>query len=302
MTSLVITRGLPASGKTTFARAWLAHDPANRARVNRDDLRAMLFDAPDYGWEQEKLVTQAQRDLVRTLLKAGRDVVCDDTNLRPKYVREWRRFATAHGAEFDWIAFPIDVEEAIARDDTRGQQRVGTEVIRRMAEKYTRNGRLLPVPDEPSDQPETPEAYTPKPGTPPAILVDIDGTLALKAEERDIYDLTRVAEDLPNQAVIEAVRHAHRARLRIVFCSGREDSSRDATQRWLVNHLALAGDLLLMRAAGDRRRDSIVKRELFDAHVRDHYDIRYVLDDRDQVVAMWRSLGLSVFQVAPGDF
>jgi len=57
-----------------------------------------------------------------------------------------------------------------------------------------------------------------------------------------------------------------------------------------------------MRQAGDKRRDSIVKLELFDRHVRDYYDIAFVLDDRQQVVDAWRVIGLTVFQVAPGDF
>ena len=35
-----------------------------------------------------------------------------------------------------------------------------------------------------------------------------------------------------------------------------------------------------MRSAGDKREDSIVKSELFDAHVRDKYNVQFVLDDR----------------------
>jgi len=61
-------------------------------------------------------------------------------------------------------------------------------------------------------------------------------------------------------------------------------------------------DALYMRAHKDGRRDSVVKVELFDAHVRDAYDVTCVLDDRDQVVEAWRALGLTVLQVAEGDF
>jgi hypothetical protein len=57
-----------------------------------------------------------------------------------------------------------------------------------------------------------------------------------------------------------------------------------------------------MRPAGDMRKDAIVKRELFDRHVRDRYDVTCILDDRSQVVDMWRSLGLTCLQVAPGEF
>jgi hypothetical protein len=59
---------------------------------------------------------------------------------------------------------------------------------------------------------------------------------------------------------------------------------------------------LHMRPAGDVRNDAIVKLELFDQHVRDRYRVAYVLDDRDRVVRAWRSIGLTVLQVADGDF
>ena len=57
-----------------------------------------------------------------------------------------------------------------------------------------------------------------------------------------------------------------------------------------------------MRATGDQRRDSIVKLEIFDQEIRDRYHVIGVFDDRQQVVRMWRALGLTVFQVAEGDF
>lgn len=300
MTTLHLTRGLPASGKTTWARTWLTDDPTRR-RVNRDDLRAMLFAAPDYSWEQEQQVTELQRATVRSLLRAGHDVVCDDTHLRPKYVREWVRFAAANGALVAVHEFPIDVDEAIRRDAARDRV-VGEKVIRRMATKFMPKGQFLPADLTPVVE-VTPELYVAPEGKPPAVIVDIDGTLAHKAPERDIYDLARVHEDTPHPPVVEAVAAARASGARIVFCSGREDSSREATEQWLDLHVNRTDDEpLFMRAADDKRRDSIVKRELFDTHIRHNYDVRYVLDDRNQVVEMWRALGLTCFQVAEGDF
>lgn len=300
MSTLTITRGLVAAGKTTWARAWVAADPLRRARVNRDDFRAMIFETPDYTWAQEVAVTDASRAAVRALLAAGRDVVADDTNLRPKYVREWARFAAANGAGFEVVEFPIDLEDSITRDAARARP-VGEDVIRGMARRFLPRGQLLPIPDDaPDPTADQPVAYVPVSGTPPAVIVDIDGTLALMGD-RSPYDLTRVHEDAANLAVIEAVHAAAAAGTMIVYCSGREDTSRDVTQQWLTRHVGVDGPLL-MRAAGDGRKDAVVKAELFDQHIRDRYDVRYVLDDRQQVVDMWRGLGLTVFQVAKGDF
>lgn len=299
MSTLIVTRGLPAAGKSMWARQWVAEAPGSRVRVNRDDLRAMLFGTPDYSWVQEGATTDASRALVRTLLTGHWDVVADDTNLRPRYVREWARFAAANGAEFQVVEFPLSVDESIARDAARDRP-VGEAVIRRMAEKYTRKGQLLPIPADTPDGSADLPMYVAQPGTPPVVVVDIDGTLALH-NGRSPYDLTLCGADLPNYAVIEAVQAAAADDLGIVYCSGREASARQVTADWITKHVGVSGPLY-MRVAGDRRKDSVVKAELFDTHIRDRYDVRWVFDDRQQVVDMWRSLGLTVFQVAKGDF
>lgn len=302
MSTLTLTRGLPASGKTTWARAWVAEDPERRARVNRDDLRHQLFDAfHGLSFAQEAAVTEASRSTVLALLNTGRDVVADDMNLRPKYVREWRRFITAHGHDLTTVEFPVEIETAVERDAQRERQ-VGAEAIRAIAGRYTRRGALLPIPDDAPEDAEEVAVYTPRADAEDAVVVDIDGTLALH-NGRSPYDLHLCGNDLPNVPVIEAVIHARAGGARIIFCSGREDSARADTEAWLDLHVDRTDDEpLLMRTAGDRRRDSIVKRELFDQHIREHYAVIYVLDDRNQVVQMWRSLGLTVLQVADGDF
>jgi len=57
-----------------------------------------------------------------------------------------------------------------------------------------------------------------------------------------------------------------------------------------------------MRPEGNTEQDALIKGRLFDGHVRERLAVVGVLDDRDQVVALWRSLGLPCFQVAPGAF
>lgn len=84
--------------------------------------------------------------------------------------------------------------------------------------------------------------------------------------------------------------------------SGRDGISRELTEKWLEGK-DIPYRALFMRAEGDQRKDSIVKKELFDEHVRNNYYVRGVFDDRDQVVSMWRKeLGLTCFQVNYGDF
>jgi hypothetical protein len=137
---------------------------------------------------------------------------------------------------------------------------------------------------------------------PTAVLVDVDGTLASRVTDRSPYEWQRVGEDAPVAAVVTAVRAMAAAGHSIIVLSGRDEECRRQTESWLVHHLGVPYTALLMRPARDSRPDVVVKRELYERHVRGRYAIQFVLDDRNQVVRMWRSLGLVCFQVAPGAF
>lgn len=115
MTKLIITQGLPGSGKTTWARkqkAW---------RVNRDDLRAMVLPTWPHGDNlHELLLTDIQHNTVGTLLHFGLDVIVDDTNLRPDVVETLKLIADTHGAEFHIEDFTdVPLETCIERDAAR---------------------------------------------------------------------------------------------------------------------------------------------------------------------------------------
>ena len=307
--TLVLLRGLPASGKSTWARQYVASHEAGRAiRLNRDDLRRSLID-PDYRvpiYTAEQRITAVQRQAARDALLAGVNVVVDDTNLRLKFAREWATLAQECGAELDVRDFTdVTVDQCIARDARRGGvERVGEDVIRGMHAKFLASGPLgAVVPRE--QETLTAAAYTPIPGTPRAVMVDIDGTVALHGD-RSPYDPTRYHEDTPNDQVIDLIQRlawAGESSVRLVFCSGRDETYRDVTERWLWDHIRLPFNTeLFMRPAGDKRNDAVVKLELFDKHIRHTYDVVCVFDDRDRVVKAWRSIGLTCLQVAEGNF
>lgn len=314
MATLFVTRGLPASGKSTWARKQLASRTLGEiVRLNRDDLRRMGLD-PSYRQPvhyAERRISTIRDAALGALLTAGCDVIVDDTNLRAKFVRELLAIASRAGAEVEFADFiDIPLDECIRRDAERsGVERVGEGVIRKMHDQFLAqlNGGPLPVPHPAARGAQDVQPYTPTPGTPRAVLVDLDGTLALL--NRSPYDETLVLTDSPNTPVIETLSALVHADHWPVFMSGRTAGCRDATLKWLEYHVtdrfrsALFGNPELhMRAIGDTRPDHVIKLELFDRHVRDRYDVRVVLDDRDSVVALWRSMGLTCLQVAPGAF
>jgi hypothetical protein len=220
-------------------------------------------------------------------------VVVDDTNLRVKYVRAWMDLAAEVGASVTFQGFTdVPLDECLRRDAARDLP-VGEQVIRDMHQRYF---PLVSIDVETA----TTERYVPDPTLPAAWLVDVDGTLAIMCG-RSPYDESRVLDDSPNQPVVTLVRSLAAAGWGVVVMSARTEACREDTEKWLDAH-SIPHDALLMRAVGDQRRDSVVKRELFEQHVAPRWAVHGVLDDRRQVVEMWRSMGLMCAQVAPGEF
>lgn len=138
-----------------------------------------------------------------------------------------------------------------------------------------------------------------------AAIVDLDGTLTVNMG-RDPYDWSRVKYDLPNPDVIAVARALRDSGLVLVFVSGRMDVARCRADslRWLHKNVdaGIPADRLFMRANRDLRPDEIVKRELYEKYIEPEYSVRVVLDDRNKVVQMWRSLELTCLQVADAPF
>ena len=132
------------------------------------------------------------------------------------------------------------------------------------------------------------------------IIVDIDGTVAEKTD-RHIFDYKKVLTDSPKPEVIEVVNSLWKSGHKIIFLSGRPDSCFADTYLWLTKNCP-PFIKLHMRKTGDNRKDAEIKKEIFEQSIAPFYEVLCVIDDRQQVVDMWREIGLTCLQVAPGDF
>lgn len=135
---LIATCGLPASGKSSAAIAWVSADPAWRARMNRDDLRAMAHGGFLGTGAQEAIVSGAQHAGVRTALAHGTSVIVDDTNLRACDLRLFEKIAAEMDADFEvWDFRGVPLQVCIDRDAQRDERdRVGEGVIRKKYEDH----------------------------------------------------------------------------------------------------------------------------------------------------------------------
>ncbi|KQO98831.1 AAA family ATPase [Leifsonia sp. Leaf264] len=143
-----LTRGIPGSGKTTWAKLQEASSDGHTVRVNRDDLRFDMF-GTYWGPEiDENQVTLASEELVRQAVAAGHDVILDNTHVKTGSLHDTAAFANSLGAIVHVIDFPIPVDVAIARDAARiaaGGRGVGEGVIRTLEKVRKDNHDNLPV-------------------------------------------------------------------------------------------------------------------------------------------------------------
>lgn len=143
-----------------------------------------------------------------------------------------------------------------------------------------------------------------------AVICDIDGTL-MDISKRvqagfpfivNEEDLIHYNNDVPNVPVVECVKALMLAGIEVLFVSGRTDIGFTITHKQIMDAIGIDSFSLFMRKSGDYRKDSVVKQEIYDNYIKDNYKILFCLDDRNQVVDFWRSIGLPCFQVAEGNF
>lgn len=307
MQKVIITTGMTASGKSTWAKEFVKENQ-EYTRFCRDDVRAMLNGGDPwihFGAEKhhmnfiENTVTKMRDQAIVKALSEGKSIVLDETNARSRTFNEICKMLKKH--DFDVTVeekmFYIDLDTALARDRAR-TPKVGDEVMAQMWIKF--EGKKF------ADYKPKSAVFTKLPVLPinvltqakNAIICDLDGCLALFGENNPYHrDFTQDSPNWPVVNILKAFEPTHE----IIFVSGRLNDYREQTKKWLTQW-GFGDKMLLMRIEDDWRNDARVKWEFYRDHIHDKYNVNFVLDDRNRVVNMWRNQGLTCLQVAEGDF
>lgn len=288
--TLLALKGISGSGKTTYAKEL---ESQGWIRIEKDEIRkeARLFKGGEYNHKRgdESIVIRERDRLIRNALHDDLDVVSSDTNLNPQHIRQLQNIARQYGAEFkvDDKFLTVPLEELIERDKKRTDS-VGEQVIRKQFHDYV---KLMPT------------FLTYNPNLPWCVCSDIDGTLTEGPKNRTPFEWHKVGNDDINLGVakiLDGVRVIDDTK--IFLFSGRSDVCRPETEEWLERH-DIEYDELFMRPdgrvdeLGNQVKDTVIKSELIEEHIKGQYNVLIWMDDRPQVATMLRDVyGINVLQ------
>lgn len=289
---LIITKGLPASGKSSWADEYIKENP-NFVKIEKDQIRknGELFPGGQYVHKRgdESIVLKERDKQVREAFKQGKSVISSDTNLVQKHITQLTNIAKQNRATVEIKSFlDVPLKELIERDEKR-EDSVGEQVIRRMY--HTQVGKM-------------PTFLKYDPNLPFVVVSDLDGTLTKGPKDRSPYEWHKVGQDDINLGlshILDGIRLIDYAK--IFIFSGRNEVCRPETEEWLERH-DIEYDLLEMRpqfledgVTENNLSDETIKADMIEKHIRGKYNVLVWFDDRVRVSNMLRDVyGINVAQ------
>lgn len=297
---VLVLVGIPGSGKTTWAKEFIKKNDG-WVRVCRDEYRKMLTGEQIMDRKGENLVTDLVDKAISNALRLKYNVIIDQTNVKAKYLNKLIDKIQTQ-ADISFRIFDISKDLAVERDSSRGARSVGEEVINKMFDSYTALFNSNFDFNDRKQKPRLPSSRIILNSTKPnAVVFDIDGTLAHNEGRRGYYDWKKVGVDVVDEIVRDILYHYASSGVKIIIITARDGICRDETKAWLKRNDIVYNDFFI-KPENDNRKDRIVKAEIYENHIKPNYNVIAVFDDRDQVVEMWRGLGIKCFQVENGSF
>lgn len=296
--NVIILVGLPASGKSTWAKEYIRKHP-DTVRVGRDDFRYMLRNEGKCEPKIEGLITSLVEHTLMSCLASGLNVILDNTHLKASSINQIMKLVE-YVADVKFQVFNIPARVCMERDRLRDKS-VGDNVIIEMEKDW----KVIMDSFVFQDTVCKPEWMRPckefvlDPEKEDAVLFDIDGTLA-NMHMREPYDWDKVDRDNENIFVTEHIGFHRSAGRKIILVSGRDEECREMTKNWL-NFYDIHFDDLYMRPQGSWAKDTVVKKQIYKDMIEPRYNVWCVYDDRLSVLEMWHKLGIFTINVNQGN-
>ena len=294
---VMILVGCPAAGKSSFARELMRKEPGQWKRLNNDALREAI-DFSVYSQENEQIVRNLRRHLLQDFLRKGYNVIIDNVNAGTRHfnaICEQVAKLNIDCQVFEKAFYePLDV--LLERDSKReGVGRVGENVVRKWFKElggdqfrfYKPRHEVFIKRESPSWAPLKQDQNLPK-----CAVFDNDGTISRIHQNRSPYDASTADLDYPHEHIIECMRLYHKSGYKIIFVSGREEKDREPTERFYQKHFPEVQYELYMRPTGNFDKDVIIKKAIYEEHIKGKYHISMWIDDRAQIVKWLHEEGI----------
>lgn len=290
----IITVGFSGCGKSTFAKQHMIENPSEEwVNLERDQIRFELFCEGKRDWTKykftranEERVSNIHTQLLDEYIANKKNIILSDTWLNDKYRNAVIEKLT--NAEYqveiksDWlIDDDLPTWEKVRKRNEQREGGIGTDILWNQYKRWwTYRGCYK---------------YKPDLNLPECIVFDIDGTLAIKSEERGYFDWDKVHLDQPRWEIVSMLRGMERD-YHIVIATGRDACCHELTQKWL-DDLGIQYDKLYMRGHGSQEKDYLVKIEMLQ-EIEKQYRVVAWVDDRPQVSNALRLADVNVIQVS----
>lgn len=282
--------GIPASGKTTERNRMV--DELGCKYINKDEIAKKMVEGTNRNPNKikETLLTQEEYRLLELYAAEKADIIYDNTNTTSRSFNRMTQWCKEHGyiMELRFFNDSFNLPLCVQRNGKR-ENPVPLYNMFSFYQNYCGQYFRLKFANN----------IVIKNARKKAIIFDIDGTLALM-KDRSPYEWSKVGNDAVNYKVLEMLNF-YKDRYQILIVSARDGICYPETKKWLEDN-NIYYDKLILKGVNDNRKDVIVKMELYANEIYPYYDVYNVFDDRQQIVYLWRGMGLTCFQVNSGFF
>lgn len=296
---LIVLQGCPCSGKSTWAKKFiedLGEEAENWFVLNRDTIRFNIGKGT-YDHNHENLVNKIEKEYLELATFLRKNIIVDGTNLNPKTIKRWERFAEQNFYEIEWKKFYVPFKEAMERSKKRkemGGHYISKKTMTFFYEHYCKEK----IEEERTDKRVIREYVE---GLPDAVICDLDLTLALH-QGRNPYDWSRIHEDKIDPRLQLILNMYMENGVTVLFVTGRSDSAREQTSKWLSDNKLGTDWELFTKPNNSFEHGDEYKRRVYRENIENKYNVLCVFEDSNKCVKMWREEGLLTCQVENNDY